>query len=90
MGALRKTRERIGAGRRWVESIAIQLIKWVAGLLAVVAGGAIVVIVAGILVWLTARMLRYPTPQWLAVNPQELIAIGVFVFCAAFALKNRA
>lgn len=88
----RQVLDMAGQGRRWVESIVLSFIGWLAKLAAALAWALIVFIIAGILAWLASRQFAWPLPAWLTirVQPSELVGMGVFLFCAAFALKARA
>ena len=54
----------------------------------VLAWALILCIVTAVLYWLAARVWGFPTFA-IRVNAQELTGLGIFVFCAAYALSAR-
>ena len=91
-GPIDKARKVIGhAGtwRRWVESLVVSFVQWLVRLAAIASWALIVLIVLSVLYWIAARMLGWPLHFRVQANSQELMGVGVFVFCAAYALKAR-
>ncbi len=86
--SVRQIVAKVGYGRQWIESAILGVIGWAVRLVAALTWALIVLIVATIIYWLAARMWGWPT-GYVRMNTQELMGIGVFVFCAAFALKSR-
>lgn len=80
---------RMASGRRWVESLIVSFVQWIVRLLSVACWALIVLLITGVLYWLAARMFGWPMQINVRVTPQELMGVGVFVFCAAYALRAR-
>lgn len=79
----------LSTGRRWVESLIVTFVQWLVRLAAIASWALIVLIVLSVLYWIAARMLGWPLHFRVQANSQELMGVGVFVFCAAYALKAR-
>lgn len=79
---------KVGYGRQWIESAILGLIGWAVRIIAQLTWAALVVTAAAIMSAILGRMLGFPVP-YVRVTPQDLMPIGVFLFCVAFMLKNR-
>jgi len=84
----RVTAAKVGLVRRWIESIVLGLLQWATRVLAVVGWFLVVAITVGVLYWLAARMFGWPIWVQVRFNAAEIMGVGVFMFCAAFALKR--